>query len=328
MSALDILTVGGAVRDVFLTSPGFRVIRSPQFSSGYGECVALGEKIDVDACTFATGGGATNAAATFSHLGFSSGVLAKVGDDEAGASILHDLHIHGISPAFVKKERKGQTGYSTLLTTEDGERTALVFRGVSANWKMSDIPPLPDGLSAMYITSLGGNIDVLAKLLERAQRKHIFVALNPGSGELSQASALARLLPLVSLLILNKEEAQKFTAKTSADVPTLAATLHRLCTTVVVTDGPRGSYAHDAKTLWFARTSSSVKSLSRTGAGDAFGSGFTAALLSELDTPSALQVGTLNAESVIQHVGAKAGILRAWPSTAMRARVRVTSTRS
>lgn len=327
MHALDILTVGSAVRDVFLTSPDFRVLRSPQFSSGYGECVTLGAKIDVTQCIFSTGGGATNAAATFSHLGFSSGVLAKIGRDDAGASILADLHLHGISTALIQQEHKGQTGYSTLLTTEDGERTALVFRGVSAHWHLRDIPPLPERLQALYITSLGGNMQVLEKLLERARKKGIFTVLNPGSAELSQASLLHRLLPLVSLLMLNKEEAQQLTAKARADVPTLAATLHRSCPLVVITDGAQGSYAHDTQNLWFARTSSSVKSISRTGAGDAFGSGFTAALLRGSTVSDALQVGTLNAESVIGHVGAKTGILRAWPSKAMRARIRVSPVR-
>lgn len=326
MNKAHILTVGAAVRDVFLTSPGFTVIRSPQFSTGYGECVALGAKIEVEECIFATGGGATNAAATFSHLGFSASVLTKIGNDEPGEAILADLKLHGIATTHVKKEKKGHTGYSTLLTTSDGERSVLVFRGVSADWKESDVPPLPDTITSLYITSLGGNLAVAEKILERAKKKNIPVAFNPGSSELKQGAAFLRLLPLISILLLNKEEAQLLTAKAQADVPVLAATLHRLCPLVVITDGARGSYAHDADTLWFSRTSS-VKSISRTGAGDAFGSGFVAAILGGMSTSEALQVGTLNAENVIQHVGAKAGILRAWPSKAMRARIRVTPVR-
>ncbi len=327
MKNTHVLTIGSAVRDVFLTSPAFAVIRSPQFSTGYGECVALGTKIDVENCIFATGGGATNAAATFAHLGFSTSILAKIGNDEPGEAVLADLHAHGVATTHIKKERKGSTGYSTLLTTSDGERSVLVFRGVSAEWKESDVPPLPDALSALYITSLGGNLAVLEKILDRAKKKNIRVAINPGSAELKQGAALLRLLPLVSLLVLNKEEAQLLTAKANADVPTLAATLHKHCPLVVITDGNQGSYAHDAHSLWFARTSS-VKSVSRTGAGDAFGSAFVAAILAEMDTPVALQIATLNAENVIQHVGAKTGILRAWPSKAMCARIRVTAVRS
>ena len=154
MNKAHILTIGAAVRDVFLTSPGFTVIRSPQFSTGYGECVALGAKIEVEQCVFATGGGATNAAATFSHLGFSTSVLAKIGTDEPGEAILADLRAHGVATTHVKREKKGNTGYSTLLTTHDGERSVLVFRGVSADWKESDIPPFPDAITNLYVCLL------------------------------------------------------------------------------------------------------------------------------------------------------------------------------
>lgn len=324
MNTGGILTVGAAVRDVFLTSSEFRVLRSSQFPTGYAECVTLGAKIDIEDCSFSTGGGATNAAATFAHLGFPTSILCKIGDDEAGSAILHDLQIHGVSSSLVKKERKGKTGYSTLLTTTDGERTILVFRGVSADWSVRDIPPLPSSLRALYVTSLGGNMEVLEKLFIRARKAGFYIAFNPGSAELQQGSALLRLLPHLSFLLLNKEEARLLTAKAKADVPTLAATLHAHVPLVVVTDGAQGSYAHDARHLWFARAPK-VTSLSRTGAGDAFGSGFVAAQLSGMDIASALQVGTLNAINVIQQVGAKAGILRTWPSKAMRTRVHVIS---
>ena len=43
------------------------------------------------------------------------------------------------------------------------------------------------------------------------------------------------------------------------------------------------------------------------------GSGFVASYAKKPDVKAALALGTLNAESVIQQVGAKAGILRKWP---------------
>lgn len=327
MKKQHVLTIGAAVQDVFLTSSAFTVIKSAKFSTGYGECVALGTKIELEECIFASGGGATNAATTFSRLGFPASVFTKIGNDEPGNFVLRDLELNGIGTAYIKKERRGKTGYSTLLTTTDGERTVLVFRGVSGEWKTSDIPVFAEDISSIYITSLGGNIDVLEKILDRAHKKNIHVTINPGSAELKHGSSFLRLLSQVSVLILNKEEAQIITAQTRADCPTLAATLHKYCPLVVITDGPQGSYAHDNHQLWFSRTSS-VKSISRTGAGDAFGSGFVAAIMQGFDTATALQVGTLNAESVIQHIGAKAGILHSWPSKALRSRIRVSLVRN
>jgi sugar/nucleoside kinase (ribokinase family) len=46
-----------------------------------------------------------------------------------------------------------------------------------------------------------------------------------------------------------------------------------------------------------------------TGAGDAFGTGFTWAMLMSSALPIALQAGTINATSVLAKIGAQAGLL-------------------
>ena len=57
-----------------------------------------------------------------------------------------------------------------------------------------------------------------------------------------------------------------------------------------------------------------AKRVNLTGAGDAFGSAFAAGFLKKMDVRTALALGTLNATSVVQKMGAKVGILRGWPS--------------
>jgi len=66
-----------------------------------------------------------------------------------------------------------------------------------------------------------------------------------------------------------------------------------------------------------------VKRVNLTGAGDAFGSGYAAAILKHYDIRTALAVGTLNATGVVQHTGAKVGILRAWPTANEISRVKI-----
>jgi ribokinase len=53
-----------------------------------------------------------------------------------------------------------------------------------------------------------------------------------------------------------------------------------------------------------------VKVADRTGAGDAFGSGFVAAIAKGQSIGEALTLGSANATSVVQKIGAKAGILK------------------
>jgi sugar/nucleoside kinase (ribokinase family) len=114
---------------VFLVSDQFKMIRSPKFETGIGECVALGTKIDVDQIVHTTGGGATNAAVTFARLGFTTAAVCRVGEDKAGEEIVWDLEGDGVDTSLVKKIAGGQTGYSTLLTAPSGERSVLVYLG-------------------------------------------------------------------------------------------------------------------------------------------------------------------------------------------------------
>jgi sugar/nucleoside kinase (ribokinase family) len=66
-----------------------------------------------------------------------------------------------------------------------------------------------------------------------------------------------------------------------------------------------------------------VKPISTTGAGDAFGSGVLAGLIKKNDIQYGLKLGIINAESVIRHLGAKDGILRAWPTASQLAKIKV-----
>ncbi len=309
----DVITLGAATRDVFLVSKDFQFIQSHKFATGVGECVPFGAKIDIDNILLSSGGGATNAAVTFARLGLSAGIVAKVGDDEAGRGIKTELHGEGVDVRLMKTTDKDSTAYSTLLTAKNGERSVLVYRGASATFAPSDISWTKLKAKWIYASSLAGNLDVMKQVLTHAHKHKIKVAFNPGKGELKRATDMRKLLPKLSILIVNLEEAQMLTENPDKDVAKQLKLLAQPNLTVVITNGPSGAYALADGTAWYARTSG-VKSVSRTGAGDAFGSGLTAALIKGYSLDDAMKIGTLNSESVIQKFGAKAGILNKWPS--------------
>lgn len=310
---LDVITIGAATRDAFVVSKAFMLIPLPELGGNFAECVALGSKIDVDDLVLTTGGGATNAATTFSRLGFRTALVSRVGTDGNGVAVLDELQKEKIDCGFVKKIKNGKTAYSTLLTAMNGERTALVYRGVSSGFSESDIP-IKMHAAWLYITSLGGSIPALLRAARMAKTQHMAIAFNPGNGEIKAGlRALDPVLRQVTVLMLNLEEAQQLTGVQTTDVRELSVKLLRPGMTLLITDGANGSHAFDGTGHWKCGTRA-VRSVSRTGAGDAFGSGFVAARLRGYDIADALRVGTLNAENVIGHVGAKAGILSAWPS--------------
>lgn len=319
----DIITLGSATRDVFLASKNFQLINSDKFSTGVGECVPLGSKVDIETVVRTTGGGGTNAAATFASLGFNTAVITRIGDDDAGEAVLNDLKNFGIQSTLVKKIKKGATGYSVLLTAKNGERTALVHRGVSSEFKLSDVPLTKLKSKWLYMTSLAGNATLALRAAKAARKNGTLVAFNPGSGEL--AKGLKGLLPIMkhlTVLNLNTEEARALLKDKKLEIKELCEKLAMPGLTVIITDGPRGAYAHLDGITWYARPQGK-KALSRTGAGDAYGSGLVAALAKGYGIDEALKVGMINAESVIQSHGAKIGIIKKWPSKAALAKLKV-----
>lgn len=309
----DVITLGSATKDVFLVSKRFKIIPSSEFPSGFGECLPLGGKIDVDEIVLTTGGGATNAAATFSNFGFRSATITRIGDDASGRDVLDDLVANDISTQYVRTVKRGMTGYSTLLTAPGGERSVLVHRGVSSDFTSADIPKKLDA-KWLYITSLGGNISLIGKVVKQAKRQGLHIAYNPGSHELERGlAALESILREVDILNLNLEEAQQLSGIRTRDVKKLCKKIWRPGLLLVITDGTNGAYACEEGRVVHARTSG-AKAISRTGAGDAFGSGLVAARMKDLPAEQALQIATLNAEAVVQKHGAKLGLLKKWPT--------------
>jgi sugar/nucleoside kinase (ribokinase family) len=318
----DVITIGSGTRDVFLVSDQFTFLKSPKFPTGIGECMALGSKIELKAMVHTTGGGATNAAATFARFGIDAGCICRVGDDATGRDLIIDLYREGVGTTLIQRVEGGITGYSTLLTdAKSGERTVLVYRGVSGTFKPADIPWDACRARWFYLTSLGGNLPLTKKIISQAVYCGAAVAWNPGSKELKKGlGAIEEFLPRVQILMMNREEAMLLTGRDEIE-----GMFDRLATSgnvILITDGEHGAYAHRDGRTWHAGTAGS-KAISRTGAGDAFGSGFVAAYMKTKDISKALAVGTLNADSVIRQIGAKAGILKRWPSASSMKRIAI-----
>jgi sugar/nucleoside kinase (ribokinase family) len=320
----DVITIGSAVRDVFLLSKQFQLIPSKKFASGVGECVPLGDKIEIEEIVYATGGGATNAAVTFARLGYRVAAACRVGDDIPGRELVAELERDGVDVSLVSRDATGSTGYSVLLTADTGERTALVYRGVSGSFTVKDMPSASCKTKWIYLTSIGGNLALVKKLLARGMKDGINFAWNPGKKEIVKGlEAIRPLLRSVAVFNVNREEAETLTEKKD-----LAAIFKALAVNprivVIVTDGPNGSYVHRDGTTLFA-PGTGAKAKSQTGAGDAFGSAFVASYMRDGNLRLALATGVHNAESVIKQVGAKAGILGRWPTKKQIESIKITT---
>ena len=321
----DVITIGAAVRDVYVQSDEFVVEDSDRVKGVEEACFILGKKIEVDRPIFGSGGGATNAAATFAHLGLKTSCIAQIGDDDSGKAVQEDLHKHGVHTKHLLVSQGEGTGYSILLTTKEGQRTAVVYRGAAIELDAKQIDWKNVNAKWLYVTNLSGDMPLMKKILKFAASHDIKVAWNPGSKDLDHGlSKLTPMLKQIDFFTLNREECAKLTGLAPSDLRSMIKQVSELVTgAFALTDGPRGTYAcYDHHC--FHALPSNVPVTNATGAGDAFGSAFVAGLIEfEEDIVASLRLGTLNAEAVIQEVGAKKGLLPRMPGTRKLSEIKV-----
>ena len=304
---VKILSIGAAVQDVFLShSVEFKPVSDIPAHEVFLK-LDLGSKADVNNIDFSTGGGATNASVTFARQGLHALFMGTIGHDPAGNAVLEDLDKEGVDTTHISYSDKFNTGYSTLLLAPSGERTILTYRGASTHYELRNFKLDEAEADWIYLSSLAGNIELLDSVLRQAREKGMKVFLNPGKGELQHMAELKSLLEDVDVLLVNKEEAQQI-----VDGHSLEELVRRLLNYVplaIVSDGPNGIVASDKLTVVRAGMYEDVKVIDRTGAGDAFGSGFLSHFSQGKSLKDSIVFASANSTSVVTKIGAKAGIL-------------------
>jgi len=122
---------------------------------------------------------------------------------------------------------------------------------------------------------------------------------------------LAGIYQRSDIVIMNREEAVDVTEESYDDIQGLATALHKLGPSIaVITDGPNGSYASfDGRLVTIPNYPDPADPLDRTGAGDAFASTIVSALALGESMEEALTWAPINSMSVVQQLGAQAGLL-------------------
>jgi len=315
----DVITFGSATRDMFVTSKNFQAIKSDDFVSGKGLCVPAGAKIYVDDIVFASGGGATNTAATFALQGLATACVTKVGDDPGGNAVIEELKKLGVNTGFVSKDKKFKTAYSVILSPPHGERTILVYQGASHELRKQEISWRELKTDWFYLSGLSGrSSEIFEPLINFAHEQEIKIAVNPGEAQLKMGiDRLEPILNKIDVFILNKEEATRLTCLPyNAEKEIFKRLDNWVKGIAVMTKGPEGVMVSDGRDIYSAGIPKS-DIVDRTGSGDAFGAGFVAGLIQK-GTPKitssaiehAIQLGTANATGTVQNLGAKTGLLK------------------
>jgi len=305
------MSIGGATFDLFVRTG--RTLTSDA-DGRVSVCFPLGSKVRVRGICETCGGGAANTAVGLKRLGFRAGFCGIVGSDQWGEKMLENLKREGVDSSCATIVEGETSSFSVILSVETGERVILYEPGTNAH--LHDVTfdrervALANWVYLNRLLEQGCEIeDDLTAILAAEGGPHL--TWNPGGCQLEvglDASNNRRLLQHTDLLLLNREEALTFAKASSVDeaLRTLSAAGARK---IFVTDGRNGSIATDGVKRYSCRVIPATVVVDTTGAGDAFGTGATWALLQEFDLPTALQAGTINAANVVGAIGAQAGLL-------------------
>ncbi len=273
-------------------------------------CLEYASKIPIKDSFQSLGGNAANVAVGAVKLGMETAIISAIGDDSNGQLAIAELNKFGVNTDLVSKESKNQTRYSVILNFK-GERTILSYHGQKKYIWPKNMPET----AWIYYTGLSQGSEKLQKQLIDFLTKHqtINTAYNPGSYQLKyELASVKEMVRQTDILILNLQEAEKILKTTLKKEKTISAIIHKLITLgakeVVITDGQNGAYVGDINEIWHME-SFPVKVVAKTGAGDAFSSGYVAGRHHGYNKPQSLAWGIANSCGVIAKTGAQNGLL-------------------
>lgn len=254
-------------------------------------------------------GPSPNAAVSFARLGLRAGLMAYLGDDQPGKDSLEYLHHETVDTDTMLVQKNTKSNYYYVLRY-GADRTILV-KNEEYDYSWQEPTEVPDWIYLSLISDTAWQLheDMLSYLEKHPETK---LAFQPGTFHFEWgAQKLARVYERSHIVVMNREEAALVTGKSMQSIADLADALHTLGPKIVViTDGPDGSYAsHDGTIIKMPNYPDPAPPTDRTGAGDAFASTIVAALAMGQPIETALRWAPINSMSVVQQIGAQAGLL-------------------
>jgi len=306
---IDFLAIGDLVIDDFIKLKDAHVHCKIDTES-CELCVRFGDKVPFESSQIIPAvGNSPNASVTAARLGLNSALYANIGNDNYGKDCLKFLERDGVITKFIGIHNGLPTNYHYVLWY-GAERTILVKHTEFPLLFPKDMP----NVNWIYLSSLADNSLPFHKQISEFLKNNpkTKLAFQPGTFQIEFGyDKLQEIYKRTEIFFCNKEEAQRILGSDEKDIKKLLEAIRNLGPKItVVTDGPNGAYAYDGTDIWFIQMYPDIAPpVDRTGAGDAFSSTFTVAMVLGKSIPEALAWGPINSMSVVQYVGAQKGLL-------------------
>lgn len=265
-----------------------------------------GEEIPVKEIIGAPGGSAANTIVGIARMGFKTGFIGRVGDDEEGRIILEDLEKEGVDLKGIIKS-KGKTGIITGFVDSQGERALYPYPGVNDSLNFHDIDlDYIKKTKILHMSSFVSDIPFEAQRNLVRVLKDTKISFAPGMlcGK-KKFSALKPIIEKSYVFFGNEREVRMLTGKGYMEGSKLL--LKEGVNIVAITLDKEGSYVSSRYESHIVEAYKE-RAVDTTGAGDAFAAGFLTGLLLEEDLEKCGKIGNKLASLCIKEFGARKGL--------------------
>lgn len=301
----DIITIGDTTTDIFLG-----INEKSPLSTVNKEKTELrlkyASKIPVkNVHRIISGGNAANHAVGAARLGLKTAIYTIVGNDDAGEAIENKMKKEKVFTNYIKEDKKDGTNLAVVMDYT-GDRTILSYHAD----RTYSLPKFGKTKWIYFSSICGNHAEFNRELSEYVKTKKIKLGFNPGSVQMKLGMAkLKPILSVTEVVFVNKQEAERLTNK-KGNIKTLLEEMKKTGPKIVViTDGKKGSYCYDGGNMYHLGTVD-MPMIENTGCGDAYASGFVAALINGNTITEAMRWGGVNAANVATKIGSQAGLSR------------------
>ena len=254
------------------------------------------------------GGAAGNVASWIAHAGTGASIVARVGNDSAGAALISEFHDLKVDHSSLKKTSDA-TGVVVILVDQKGERTMFPETGANSGLSLGDMPAL-DGFDAAYISgyallnplSRPGVLQMISEI-KSAGLPIFYDTVTVGAMKEVDRALIHSWLPLMDYLLPNEEEA--LYVADAKDIDGALIKLLEICPAVIIKRGAQGACAQERGGNRIDVDAVKTVVADTTGAGDSFAGGFIAAKISGSDLRASVVAGVTLAATCVANIGAR-----------------------
>lgn len=258
----------------------------------------------LDSCKMSIGGNAGNVAVNLKKYDLGVQVLGKVAKDKFGSYVIHELEKCDVKTNCMQYSEGCGTGVSIVFIENNGEKAILQYIGVNRELKFES-----EGLSkdaeAVVITGLGLIPEIEDQLEEitnyfKCKGKVIITDTSAYTSYLLP-KLNERVLKSIDYFMVNEREILDLTKQNNI-IDAAQMLLKKGSRNVIVKMGEKGAY-YFGSNINFYKPAEKADIVDTTGAGDAFLSGFTYALLKGMSIERCIDIANKEGACCVERLG-------------------------